>query len=51
MGVKKVVEKIVELVEPKVVKTAEVTKVCPNCEDSGLQCHVCSVPFSDTFGE
>lgn len=53
MAVKKVVDAIKKVVAPKVVKVVkdevEVSNVCPNCNDSGLQCAVCSKPFTDTF--
>lgn len=55
MGVaKKVIDKVKEAIKPKVVKvikTEEVKTICSNCNDSGLACSSCSVPFSDTFGE
>lgn len=53
MGVKKVIDKVKEIVKPKVtvVKTEAKVETCSNCNDSGLACSSCSVPFSDTFGE
>ena len=52
MAVKKVVDAIKKVVTPKIVVVKEesvVNNVCPNCENSGLQCAVCSKPFEDTF--
>lgn len=52
MAVKKVVDAIKKAVTPKIVLVKEevrVSDVCPNCENSGLQCAVCSPVFSDTF--
>lgn len=53
MTVKTVIDKIKEVIKPKVVvvKVEETKTICSNCEDSGLQCHLCSPVFSDTFGE
>jgi hypothetical protein len=49
---KKIVEAIVEALTPKkvvVMKKEDVTPVCSNCNDSGVQCSTCSEPFVDTF--
>lgn len=53
MGVKTVIDKVKEIVKPKVivVKTESKVEVCSNCNDSGLACSSCSVPFTDTFGK
>lgn len=52
MAVKKIVDVVKKAITPKIVLVKEevrVSDVCPNCENSGLQCAVCSKPFEDTF--
>lgn len=52
MAVKKIVDVVKKVITPKIVLVKEeevVSTVCENCNDSGLQCAVCSKPFEDTF--
>lgn len=51
---RKIVEAIIGAVSPKkaVVEKAEAKEGgCSNCDNSGVQCYLCTPPFRDTFGE